>query len=587
MNDQDLNMRAMQLQNDRGYEGMNMNQNNGQQQMNQNNGQQQMNPQMMQYLMSNPQMMQQMMQMMSGNNNTNFLMGGGKGESAKLHKGITAIKNRFAEDLNLDPQLLANMSPDEITQLIKKNKKITKNITISDSEENSDSDDNESKKSKKIKKAKKKKDIDAADLVKQLIEAKKNIKKSKKDLDSAVDSVKNKKKGRGRISESSDSSKSSKGSSDNSSDESTESNKKKRRDEKKIFTKVVPKPKEKNKLREKDYKKKKNDSSEESEKSEKIKKSNKKEDKKKDKKSTLNSDEKSIISKPKMIIKKDIKKDVQVISDTQSEELSNNNSNNSNETPDNKKKSEKNKITTQVKLGISDDIKYCSGDTHDFLCDFEDRTFKKGIFENVSNIEIIKSKFPTLSPKITRSCYKMHFICAELDDDKLIEFADGECPPEDFIEAINNGLEELEITCKADKQGWVTFEQKRGYDFIMDCSDNSFSKLLGFDDNEYEGKSKYVSDRANLFNRKFVYLYFKNIIQKPVGKIAYDGTFTQLESSFDIKKLSQIIVQIRNNIINKDDDLYDFNGDSFNITLEIKHEEKEEKEEKKISKYRD
>ena len=178
----------------------------------------------------------------------------------------------------------------------------------------------------------------------------------------------------------------------------------------------------------------------------------------------------------------------------------------------------------------------------------------------------------------------MHFICAELDDDKLIEFADGECSLEDFIEAINNGLEELEITCKVDKQGWITFEQKRGYDFIMDCSDNSFSKLLGFDDDEYEGKSKYVSDRANLFNKKFVYLYFKNIIQKPVGKIAYDGTFTQLESSFEIKKLSQIIVQIRNNITNKDDDLYDFNGESFNITLEITHEEKEEK---KISKYRD
>ena len=87
-------------------------------------------------------------------------------------------------------------------------------------------------------------------------------------------------------------------------------------------------------------------------------------------------------------------------------------------------------------------------------------------------------KLESIRPQINESCNQLNIIIG--NETKKIELDDGAYELDDLLEGITENLSDINIICKKDKKGRVIFENTNGYDFEINCSENSFGKFLGF-----------------------------------------------------------------------------------------------------------
>jgi hypothetical protein len=187
--------------------------------------------------------------------------------------------------------------------------------------------------------------------------------------------------------------------------------------------------------------------------------------------------------------------------------------------------------------------------------------------ENVSEILISCIQLP-LVPDLDDTCNRI-----VIDGNTLI-LDEGTHDILEIIEAINGSLESVECSITVSLlKGKIVIESEDNDKFDIDCSENSIGKFLGFTNEIYENKSKYVAELPHSFLSGPIYLYIINISNsEPFAVINKDGLLEQKISSFEdmpISKLKCMIIHFRTKQTSDDGYLVNFGGVDNEITFSI------------------
>lgn len=510
--------RMTQQQNDR---GMNMNMNNMFQQDNGgNNGNSNMNPMAM---------MQMFMTMMNG---------GGMVQPQEEDNDLDEMIRRnnklgksVANELRMSPQDIRNMDPDEIENMMnmlkkkrgKKSRQDDSDEEQTDDSDNDSEDESEDQAEKLKKKLKSGKKMTAAEKIAMIIELKKkNLNQGKKLNKYVKSSVKNLEK------------------EDSEEDNSDE--------EEKPVTKKSTKLSKSSKT----SKKRKDESEEESEEEptpKKVIKSIKK--------------SKETIKAPKKLSKKQ-KEESESDSDGEPLDESDDNEPVSTKPPPKKQSMHNTKEPVTETIEIVAKSADLTDNPSEYMITFGEND---ECLENVSEI-LISGIQLSLVPDLDDTCNRI-----VIDGNTLI-LDEGTHDISEIIEAINGSLESVEcpITVSLLK-GKIVIESEDNDKFDIDCSENSIGKFLGFTNETYENKSKYVAELPHSFLSGPIYLYIINISNsEPFAVINEDGSLEQKISSFEdmpISKLKCMIVHFRTKQTNDDGYLVNFGGVDNEITFSI------------------
>ena len=212
------------------------------------------------------------------------------------------------------------------------------------------------------------------------------------------------------------------------------------------------------------------------------------------------------------------------------------------------------------------DSKYYS----DFMIDLKQKFDRN--YTNLSNISLKIKKLESIQPEITESCNKLNIIIG--NETKKIELDDGFYSLDDLVEGISENLEDVNIVCKRDKKGRVIIENTESDDFIIDCSEDSFGKYLGFTEDRYENSSKYISEESSMLLNDSIYIYFPNIIpNKPFCRIDNEKNIKLLYPKQTIEEIDCLIIQIKNSETEEEIDFHNFtNKFEFELTFECDKE---------------
>lgn len=199
---------------------------------------------------------------------------------------------------------------------------------------------------------------------------------------------------------------------------------------------------------------------------------------------------------------------------------------------------------------------------HDYLIEFEKP------YKNVTNItiDIDKSRIP-IRPHITDDANIL--VIGYDDTETTISPDNGDYLITDIIDGLNSELESGGIVSKIDSKGRVIIERKSG-PFTLDFKGKMFGKLLGFQEDIYENKSKYVSENSNALEQKSIYMFIPNITSEPFCRIDNDGDIKQmfkLKSPIDI--LESLIINFRNSENSDENDMYEFYGTPHEYTIKL------------------
>ena len=447
-------------------------------------------------------------------NNQNFSMSGKSGKNGtnkNLENKVNQMRNHIATNIGLDPQALLHMSSEDIEAHIKKQAK-KPNKTNKYESESVESSESDNNNSEDEKEDKK------ARLLKMLIDMKKNNSNKTKGLKKAVDKIK--KKNKNKKDSSTDSSESSEEQSDESVDEKSTTKSTNKSSNKTDKTDKTDKTKKNVKFAEKieEHQSDKSDDSTDSD----IKKSSKTK--------KINITKKQSAAK----IKKE-KCSIKISPDESSD-------------------------------GKDLDSKYYS----DFMIDLKHKFDRN--YTNLSNISLKIKKLESIQPEITESCNKLNIIIG--NETKKIELDNGFYSLDDLVEGISENLEDVNIVCKRDKKGRVIIENTESDDFIIDCSEDSFGKYLGFVEDRYENSSKYVSEESSMLLNDSIYIYFPNIIpNKPFCKIDSEKNIKLLYPKQTIEEIDCLIIQIKNSETEEEIDFHNFtNKFEFELTFECDKE---------------
>jgi hypothetical protein len=500
----------------------------------------------------NPMAMQNQMNMNGGSGyyNQNFQMGG-RGGYSELHEQINDKKKEIANRVGFNPEMMMNMTSDEIDEMLKKDK----------NRENEDSLENKKK------------------FLEMLKETRNDIKKNKKKLDKEMKTnIKKMKKSRkysdseSYIEENFDDETDESNSSTIDSDDDSRKNRTKRKDVKNISRNNVPK---KNVIK---------------------KDAAKKDVVKKDvvKKDTIKKDvvKKDVVKKDisNRNTKKDSKKgylrrnDENDETDNSDQESTNNNEsdkddeetnsvdNNQSDSEDNKKSNSEvggnnymndseseledesneessenyenrniqNMETSKIKISI-DSGDYTEPDFfNDYVYDFEKE------INNPILLEIKEGEFPMLKPIINDDNNNLvvskngkGFHCKlDMEDD---DYSIG-----NLVTGINGILEKMDIQISEDKENHIIFSSNSGK-FILDFKENSIGFFLGFEEEMYEGKKKYRSENKHIFLERNYFMFIKEFSDNPICRISAEGNVKQLTKNFkkETKKIKQLTIQYR------------------------------------------
>ena len=137
---------------------------------------------------------------------------------------------------------------------------------------------------------------------------------------------------------------------------------------------------------------------------------------------------------------------------------------------------------------------------------------------------------------------------------------------------------------RVDKKGLIIVENTKGEKFDLDMKDNSMGPYLGFQEQEYKNKIRYVSECPHMFLDQSYYMFIKEISpDDPVCEITPDGKVIQLiqdlTGSSDLKIKSAVnkviktlTFQYRYNK-NNTSDLIDFYEEPHEISFELLYQD--------------
>lgn len=199
--------------------------------------------------------------------------------------------------------------------------------------------------------------------------------------------------------------------------------------------------------------------------------------------------------------------------------------------------------------------------------------------KNLKKILIVgQSEFPVLRPIIDDK-HNIFGIIYENDTLPIeLEPGDGYKITE-IISGINDALKEdsIPIRIKEDNKGHIIIENTVGKTFKLDLKNNSMGPYLGFQEQEYSGKNKYLSECSHMFLDKSYYMFIKEIsATDPICEVSPDGKVIQLIENIvglpDIKtknaNVSTLTIQYRENKSIKSD-LIDFYEEPHEISFEL------------------
>ncbi|VBB17978.1 hypothetical protein YASMINEVIRUS_441 [Yasminevirus sp. GU-2018] len=483
--------------------------------------------------------------MMSGQYNQNFQMGG-RGGSSELEELVKDKKRELANKLGLDPEMLMGLKHEQLESLLKGGKSDESDDSDSDASDDSD-DDNKGLTMKEI-------------LLKKLMNKKKmiesNHKKLGKNVKSTLSEMEKKKKEQqkkkrrsGDSDEQSDETESDDESEDRSkNNKGGKHNKKAEKKPEKKSEKKSDKKRSRNSETESDE----SDDSNDSDKSEEERQPPKKKsdvfepvDSKSASKSTSKQDPKKTDSKPNS--KTDSKINTKATSKNRSESDDDTDDSDSSEDTNTKSSSD-----VKVKKRDSNDRQLSV--TKSVSADTDKNASKKRItiksddwtepqFFNNYKVDldvplnglikiagVTSSEFPLLKPDVDEShntfciIYKKEALPIELE------------PRDDYtltgiIRETNEALEgeEIPIKMRVDKKGYVTVESTKNEKFDIDLTENSIGPYLGFQEQKYSGKTKYTSECPHMFVEQSYYMFIREISpEKAVCEITPEGKVIQL-----------------------------------------------------------
>jgi hypothetical protein len=199
---------------------------------------------------------------------------------------------------------------------------------------------------------------------------------------------------------------------------------------------------------------------------------------------------------------------------------------------------------------------------NDYLIEFDELV-------NVTDIKL--DNFSALLNELSDTSNTLTIKCDGKEYD--LEFDSGYYTVGELLEQINENFEEIGcgIVSKV-KSGKVIFERSDRENFEIVCEENTIAKHLGFTENSYSGKYKYIAEQSHAFIENPFYMYLKNISStEPFATINPDGSFEQHKIiSNTIPELNDgLICQFKTEISPNDDKLINFGGIKHDFTLEI------------------
>ena len=517
---------------------------------------------------NNPQMMQMMamfnalqQQIQNGNNNGSGFRAGGRAGTSEMQNRIRDSKNELAYRYDLDPEVLANMSPQQIKELLEGND--------SDSDSDSDSESSASEESgmnlrekilAKFRDKKKKMEKENEKFGKEVSKVKSKIKKnvksddlSESESDSASESSEKPKKKQNKITA-------------------------KKVESKKVTPKKVDKTKNKGRKQVKSESNNSSSNSDVSDSESADNSSNRSSDNSSDKSSDNSSDHSSNQSSSseesrrhknnrskqtsKQVSKSSNKKDS--ISTNKSAGKSTgkstiNKGSNALDTKDQTKSNKTDRNNVMIKKKSSSDKNARTSvtsntndeDLHELVVKIDSKSWTEADFlseyhidldESISNIRRIeiegRSDFPMMKPVIDES---NNILCLiEQGDSIPIEVESGDNTHlQDIIDEINSGLDGADIPIEIieDKDAHIVIRSTSKEKFGLDFREKSIAPCFGFTEEEYDGAKEYRSENQHVFLNQSYYLFIEEISNQPICEISPEGDVTLLIEDINLSDL--------------------------------------------------
>ena len=227
------------------------------------------------------------------------------------------------------------------------------------------------------------------------------------------------------------------------------------------------------------------------------------------------------------------------------------------------------KISTKTLVIESNLIEDDCKNYNDYFVDFCDQF--GGSLKNISDIEIVDISINSFN-ELTETNNNIKIINAEGVEEEL-EFPPEKYTIDEIIEAFNDGMNDLGWNIEmSEKKGIISIINTDDDDFEINCIENSIFKNLGFYEESYADKHKYIGELKHSFVEKPIYLYIKNISNnEPFGKINPDGTYEKLRNlGITISNLDGIIIQFRSDKTSDETALVNLAGIPHKFTLSIK-----------------
>jgi hypothetical protein len=498
----DFNSRLAQMEAERGGQGIEGMQNvgmNNMQNMQNMQGQPQ-NPEMAQAMQMISALQQQLNNAMNNNNNNSNFQMGGRGGSSEIQNRIRDSKMEIAHRYDLDPEVLANMSPQQINELLAGDDSASQSEYESEYESDSDSEsDNEGMTLKERVLAKIKKE-------------KKKLSKENKKFDREVSTVKNKMKkkmGSKEASRNKRSSRSSRSSRNRSkryqSDSDSDSDSESDRSESEMSEESD---------RTNDYSDDRSERSDHSDHSDYSDQSKSEDSESEDRKPR-----KSKLSNRKKNNRSDGRNDKKGKSNLMVKKRTDGNRSNRMSVTSNMDESDLESTVIDIKSDAWTQPEFLS----DYHVDLDDP------IQNLKKIELRKTDFPMMKPVIDET---NNILClVEQGDDIPIELESGDSMGlNDIIDEVNAALEGANIPIEIieDRDAHIVIRSTSDEEFGLNFRENSIAPCFGFTEEEYDGETEYRSENQHVFLSQPYYLFIKEISNSPICEISPEGEVTLL-----------------------------------------------------------
>jgi hypothetical protein len=159
------------------------------------------------------------------------------------------------------------------------------------------------------------------------------------------------------------------------------------------------------------------------------------------------------------------------------------------------------------------------------------------------------------------------------DEDKIIGIEEDEYTVREIIDVLQSAFDQEKIEININLvDDHIEFISKSNDNFTLVVTDKSVLPLFGFTSHEYSNNSEYMSEERHRFNN-LIDIYLSNIDQNnPIFTIDLLKKTKNMKYVINSNKvnISDIIIQMKQT----DGQLYDFNEQPHELTLNFEYQEK-------------